>query len=155
MSDLRERVSYLQGLAEGLAVDSDGREGKLLAQVIAVLGEMAGELERLGQAQQDLEEYVSALDESIGELEEDYYGEEPEEEADEEEDDDEEEGYIEVECPKCHEKVYFEEDVLDDHVVTEITCPQCGEVVFSTDNEPEEVEPEEQAKEPLASAPED
>lgn len=141
MGNLRERVSYLKGLAEGLALEAESREGKLLSQVITVLGEMAGELERVQQAQQDLEEYVSAIDESVGELEEDYYGSEPEEaEEDDEAEEEGEEGYIEVECPKCHEKVYFEEDMLDDNVVTEITCPQCGEVVFSTDSEPDEAE---------------
>jgi ribosomal protein S27E len=139
---LRERVSYLKGLAEGLALDTASREGKLLNQIVSILSDLAEEVDKLREAQQDLQEYVSALDESVGELEEDYYGGEGE---DDEEEDDEEEGYIEVECPKCHEKVYFEEDMLDDDVVTEITCPQCGEVVFSTADEGEDEEGDEEA----------
>lgn len=138
MGNLRERVSYLQGLAEGLAVEAESREGKLLSQVIGVLGDMAAELEKLQQAQQDLEEYVSALDESVGELEDDYYGAEEDEDEEDDEEEDDDNCYIEVECPKCHERVFFEEEMLDDDVVTEITCPQCGEIVFSTDTEPEE-----------------
>ncbi|MDI3522953.1 MAG: hypothetical protein PWP43_1135, partial [Bacillota bacterium] len=39
MGNLRERVSYLKGLAEGLALEAESREGKLLSQVITVLGE--------------------------------------------------------------------------------------------------------------------
>jgi len=138
LTSLRERVSYLQGLAEGLALDTASREGKLLSQMVSILSDLAGEVDKLREAQQDLQEYVSALDESVGELEEDYYGGEEDDEEDEEED------YIEVECPKCHEKVYFEEDMLEDNVVTEITCPQCGEVVFSTENQGEEKEDDEE-----------
>jgi ribosomal protein S27E len=106
--------------------------------MVSILSDLAGEVDKLREAQQDLQEYVSALDESVGELEEDYYGGEEDDEEDEEED------YIEVECPKCHEKVYFEEDMLEDNVVTEITCPQCGEVVFSTENQGEEKEDDEE-----------
>lgn len=127
MSRLQQKVAYLKGLAEGLGVEKASREGRLLAEIISVLEEMTEDLGRLDEAQQNMQEYISALDESVGELEDDYWG------FDEDLDDDYDDEYndfIELECPKCHETVYFEEDALGDDNIGEITCPECGEVVF-------------------------
>lgn len=128
MSKLQQKVAYLKGLAEGLGVEKSSREGRLLTEIISVLDDMTEELGRIDETQQDIQEYISALDESVGELEEDYWG--FDEDDDYEDDDDEDDEFIELECPKCHETVYFEEDVLGDDSVGEITCPECGEVVF-------------------------
>jgi len=130
MSKLQQKVAYLKGLAEGLGVEKASREGRLLAEIIDVLDHMTAELDRLDELQQDMQEYISALDESVGELEDDYWEFDEYDDAD---DDDEDDGFIELECPKCHETVYFEEAVLEDDNIGEITCPECGEVVFDLD----------------------
>ena len=106
MSKLQQKVAYLKGLAEGLGVEKASREGRLLAEIIDVLDHMTAELDRLDELQQDMQEYISALDESVGELEDDYWEFDEYDDAD---DDDEDDGFIELECPKCHETVYFEE----------------------------------------------
>jgi endogenous inhibitor of DNA gyrase (YacG/DUF329 family) len=130
MRELKERIAFLQGLAEGLELKQETGEGRILGEILAILSEMADELEQLSDEHQDLEEYLSAVDESLGELEDDYYnnGEYPEDEEGEE--------YIEVDCPECGEKVYFEEEALDEEGTTvEITCPNCGTIVFSTEED--------------------
>lgn len=47
MSLLFERVSYLRGLADGLDIDKAKKEGKLLAEIVSVLEEMAYAIEDL------------------------------------------------------------------------------------------------------------
>jgi len=90
MSKLQEKVAYLKGLAEGLGVEKASREGRLLTEIISVLDDMTEELCRLSETQQEIEEYISALDESVGELEDDYWGfHEDEEDEDDYEDEDE------------------------------------------------------------------
>ena len=84
------------------------------------MSEMVDELEQLSRTT-ELEEYVNAVDESLGELE-DYYN-------DEEFLEDEEDEFI-SRLSRMWRKVYFEEDVLDDRTVIEITCPNCGTIVF-------------------------
>ena len=44
---ISEKVAYLEGLAEGLALDTETKEGKLLAAIVDVLGEIAEELEEI------------------------------------------------------------------------------------------------------------
>ena len=42
--ELFEKVAYLKGLAEGLALDTETKEGKLIAAIIDVLDDMSAEL---------------------------------------------------------------------------------------------------------------
>lgn len=130
MRELMERIAYLQGLAEGLDLKQDTGEGKILGGILEVLAEITAEMEEIAGDYQDLEEYVGAVDESLGELEDDYY--------DDIEGIGHEDGeYIEVECPECGETVFFEEGALDEdeETIIEITCPNCGAVVFSTEDD--------------------
>src|SRR5690606_16555275 len=70
------------------------------------------------------------------ELEEEIYGhdhdhDDDDDEDDDDEDDDEETNFVEMECPKCKETVYFEEDFLYDDDV-EVACPECGATIYKT-----------------------
>ena len=73
MDYLFQRVSYLQGLADGLGVDESTKEGKLLIQIIEVLGEFAEVLEEVVEEQRDLEEYVNYIDEDLSDVEDEIY----------------------------------------------------------------------------------
>lgn len=127
MDTLRTKVAYLKGLAEGLGVEKTGQEGRLVVEIISVLDDITLELSHLKEAQRDIEKYLDALDESVGELEDDYWGlEEDCIGSDVDNDDD----FIEVECPSCHETVFFEADILEDDSMDQISCPQCGGVIF-------------------------
>ncbi|MCX7781033.1 MAG: AraC family transcriptional regulator [Negativicutes bacterium] len=119
MSNLKERVAYLQGLAKGLNVSDNSAEGKLLVNIVETLDSFAEEINCLHSAHQDLENYVETIDEDLTDVEEEVF-------EDTEVDDD----YVEVECPGCHETVTFEAGLLDEDDALEVTCPHCGEVVY-------------------------
>ena len=42
---------------------------------------------------------------------------------------------MEIECPHCHETVYFDEDMLGKE---ELVCPECHQVLFQEKEEPTE-----------------
>ncbi|HPU00487.1 MAG TPA: AraC family transcriptional regulator [Bacillota bacterium] len=128
--DLKARVSYLKGLAEGLALDEESKEGKLLRQIVDVLDEMAYEIEQLKTEYEELLEYAEAIDEDLAEIEDDVYGDYDE---DEEEDDDDE--TFTVECPNCREMVEISDDLLHAEGPIKVTCPRCNEVVMMDDED--------------------
>lgn len=70
MTDLRARVAYLQGLAEGMALDDSTREGRLLGEMIDVLEAIAGTVDDLGEQNRQLEEYICEMDQDLSEVEE-------------------------------------------------------------------------------------
>ncbi|TYO95642.1 hypothetical protein LX24_01605 [Desulfallas thermosapovorans DSM 6562] len=122
VSDLKSKVAYLQGLANGMNMEADSKEGKLLGGIIDVLDEFADSFSELEESQEQLEEYVETLDEDLYTLENDMHGEEELEE------------YMEVDCPRCGETVLFDSDIVEDEDIIEVTCPNCDEVVFVNDD---------------------
>lgn len=121
MSDIRARVAYLQGLAEGLDLDTGTAEGRILVSMIDVLGDMAEEVVSITEAQEDLADYVDEVDHDLGDVEETVFGE------DEEEYIADEEGLHGVAhlqlCPECGEATTDLENV---EVVADTVCPSCG-----------------------------
>lgn len=129
--ELKEKVAYLRGLAEGLELGEESKEAKVLQQVIGILGEISEEVGRLRDDYEELFEYTEAIDEDLTELEEDFY----EDEDDDDFDDDDFEGGFSVECPNCREVVVVSDDLLDRDTAIEVSCPGCGEVVLVDDEE--------------------
>ena len=131
--EIKEKVAYIKGLAEGLGIDENDKNGKVLAAIIDILGDMAEEIDAIGENAEYLENYIEELDEDLGMVEEDLYcGEDDEdddddydfddeEDEDEDEDDDDEEIVV-VTCPGCGDGVYLD-DTMD---FDEIKCPSCG-----------------------------
>ena len=112
--EISEKVAYLKGLAEGLALDTESKEGKLIAAIIDVLDDMSEKFEDLEDELCDVEDGLDAVSDDLCEVEEALY---------ELEDDDDEE-YFETPCPVCEEEIVFDEDTLESG---EIRCPNCGE----------------------------
>lgn len=145
MSTLKEKVAYLQGLAEGLNFEKETKEGKFFTAIIEVLETAVSEIDTLTAQQEELESYLEAIDEDLGDLETEIFGEDDcpcceEDEYDDDydedyEDDEDEDVYMEVECPKCHDIVRFETSILADEDVIEVTCPNCDEVVYVNDDQ--------------------
>ena len=117
--EISQKVAYLKGLAEGLALDTETKEGKLIAAIIDVLDEMSIRFEDIDDNLVDLEDGLDAVSDDLSEVEEALY---EMDEDDEELDDDAE--YFETTCPVCQEEIVFDEDTLDSG---EIRCPNCGE----------------------------
>ena len=124
MYDLNERVSYLRGLADGTGIKEDTDEGKLLTHIIDVLDEMAQAMSELETSQSELDDYVETIDGDLTDLEDQVFGEESDGEEE-----DEDSHYIEVECPHCHETVFFDEGIFDEE--DDIVCPNCNKTIYS------------------------
>ena len=117
--EISEKVAYLKGLAEGLNLDTDSKEGKRIAAIIDVLDDMAEKFAGVDDELCDVEDGLDAVSDDLSEVEEALY---EMDEDDEELDDDAE--YFETTCPVCQEEIVFDEDTLDSG---EIRCPNCGE----------------------------
>ena len=135
---ISERAAYLKGLMDGLDLDTEKAEGKMIAALVELIGDMAKRMK-------DIEETTIAISDELDEIEEDldaiedFIMDEDEDDDwgfDEEEDDDwddedeefdfgdEDETIYEVECPVCGEIVNFDVDTLE---TGSIVCPNCGE----------------------------
>lgn len=110
-----EKVAYIKGLVEGLALDETKPETKVIKAMLEALDEIALTVTDNEQRIDDLEGYCDELDEDLGLVEDVVYGD------DEDEDDDD--GVVYVECPHCGEQVCIDDD-MDLDV---IKCPACGE----------------------------
>ena len=129
MSNL-EKVSYIRGLAEGLELDGSKKEVKVLNAVIDLLDDMAKSMARTEEALNETRDQLDEVDEDLGLLEDDFYGDEA---LVDEDDDDEEECYYEVTCPNCNETICLSEDIICDG---QIECPNCGKLLeFDLDDD--------------------
>lgn len=126
MESLKESVAFLHGLVEGVDLDISTKEGGIITGIVETLGDIAQAMDRLESRQTELEIYVDSLDEELMDLEESVYKSD-------------EDSYVEVECPECHDVVYFDADILEDEDTIEVTCPNCDSVVFVNDGEYETV----------------
>lgn len=115
MESLNSRVSYLNGLIEGLDIDKSTKEGRIITEIVSILKDMADEIKVLKSTQEDMEEYVDAMDDDLNKLENEFYDEDY---------DDYDEDFIDVKCPQCGETVYVDSDIIDDKDA--ITCPNCN-----------------------------
>ena len=145
---ISEKSAYLKGLMDGLSLNTETDEGKMISAIVDLLGDMAKRIT-------DIEETTIAISDELDEIEEDLdaiedYILDEEDDYDDYEDDDfddeeyDEEGFdfgdedstiYEVECA-CGEIINFDEEVLEKG---SMICPNCGETLeFSFDDEDEE-----------------
>ena len=148
---LSEKSAYLKGLMEGMKLSTETDEGKMIAAIVELLGDVTKRLT-------DVEETTIAISDELDEIEddldaiEDFIMSMDEDEFDDEYDDDDEdfdfedleEGFdfgdeettiYEVTCA-CGEVIAFDEETLEEG---SIVCDNCGEVLeFSFDDEDEE-----------------
>ena len=151
---ISEKSAYLKGLMDGLKLNTESNEGKMIAAIVDLLGDLTRKVT-------DIEDTTIAISDELDEIEEDLdaiedfimdeeeYDDFDEEIEDDEWDEDEEyeEGFdfgdedstiYEVVCPVCDEIVTFDEETLEKG---SIVCPDCGEVLeFSLDDEDEDEE---------------
>ena len=129
--ELKEKAAYLNGLADGLDYDKTTKEGKLIAALIDLVGELAAavqahdeDLDEVVEELEDMREYIEEIDEDLSDVE-DYLDEELEDEdyEDYDDEDDVDGDFYEVTCPSCGEAICFDESVEPEN----LTCPACGE----------------------------
>ena len=149
---ISEKSAYLKGLMDGLKLDTEKAEGKMIAAIVDLLGDVTKRLT-------DVEETTIAISDELDEIEEDLdaiedyiLDEEDEDEFDDDDfdyeddldDEDDEEGFdfgdeettvYEVKCA-CGNIIDFDEETLE---AGSMICPNCGETLeFSFEDEDEE-----------------
>ena len=133
--EITEKVAYLKGLAEGLSLDAETKEGKILLAMIDVLDDIALEIEDLKDTQDELADGLDAVSDDLEDVEDVVFGEDDYDEDEEDEDEESEDCYATT-CPNCEEVIYFDESILEDG---EVICPNCGEKLeFELEEEPED-----------------
>ena len=150
---ISEKAAYLKGLMDGLDLDKEKAEGKMIAAIVELLGDVTKRVT-------DIEETTIAISDELDEIEEDldaiedFILDEEDEFDDEDWDDDNwddeeefEEGFdfgdeettiYEVKCI-CGEIIDFDEETLEEG---SMKCPNCGELLeFSLEDDEEEEMP--------------
>ena len=152
---ISEKSAYLKGLMDGLKLSTETDEGKMIAAIVDLLGDLTRKVT-------DIEDTTIAISDELDEIEEDLdaiedfimdydddedYEDYEDYEEDDFDDEDYEEGFdfgdeettiYEVVCPACDEIINFDEETLEKG---SIICPDCGEVLeFSLDDEEEDEE---------------
>ena len=149
---ISEKSAYLKGLMDGLKLDTEKDEGKMIAAIVDLLGDMAKRITDIEETTiaisdelDEIEEDLDAIEDFIMDEEEEWDEEEDDYEDDEwDEDEDYEEGFdfgdeettiYEVECA-CGEIINFDEEILEKG---SIICEECGETLeFSVEDDEEE-----------------
>ena len=122
--EITEKVAYLKGLMEGMELDAEKKEGKLLAAIIDVLDDIALELEDMKDYADELGEGLDAVSDDLEDVEDVIFGEDEDEEDEDFDEDEEDEDCYATTCPTCEETIYFDDSILSDG---EVICPNCGE----------------------------
>ena len=130
---LIEKAAYIKGLVDGMELDKESKEGKVIAALVDLLGEVVDAIDGLEADVDELYEYAEELDEDLGEVEsvlceDDDDFEDYEDECDGMCDEcdldcDLDDEFFEIECPSCGEVVCFDESIDPE----ELACPACGE----------------------------
>ena len=116
---INEKAAYLKGLAEGLSVDANTAEGKLLLALIDAFDELSHAVSDTIEDVEYLNDYIEEIDEDLGEVEEILF-----EDDDVDYDDDDEDFECDGDCANCDEDCE-----LGDGDFFEVVCPSCGETV--------------------------
>ncbi len=124
--EITEKVAYLKGLTEGLALDTETKEGKIISAMIDILDDMALELQDHQDQLTELSDGLDAVSDDLEDVEDIVYDvdEADYDDEDEDEEEDDSEDCYATTCPTCEETIYFDESILEDG---EVICPNCGE----------------------------
>jgi hypothetical protein len=148
---ISEKSAYLKGLMDGLNLSTESDEGKMIAAIVDLLGDVTKKLTAvedttiaISDELDEIEEDLDAIEDFIMDDEDDDYDEYEDDDDydfDDDEDDFDDEGFdfgdedstiYEVECA-CGEIIDFDEETLEKG---SMTCPNCGETLeFSFEDE--------------------
>ena len=149
---ISEKSAYLKGLMDGLKLNTESDEGKMIAAIVDLLGDVTKRVTDIEETTiaisdelDEIEEDLDAIEDYILDDEDDYDFDDDDEldwdDEDELDEEDPEEGFefgdedstiYEVECA-CGEIIDFDEETLEKG---SIVCPNCGETLeFSLEDE--------------------
>ncbi len=147
---ISEKSAYLKGLMDGLNLDTESDEGKMIAAIVDLLGDVTKKLTAvedttiaISDELDEIEEDLDAIEDYILDEDEDDYDDDDDYDFDDDEEYDEE-GFdfgdedstiYEVECA-CGNIIDFDEETLEQG---SMICPNCGETLeFTTEDDEEE-----------------
>ena len=133
MSSITDRTSYLRGLAEGLNLDKEKPENRLLLEMLSVMDEMAQKVKEMDEDIDELDEYVESIDGDLGDIEDALFGDDDDMDEDDEDDDEEAEAFDENEelsfdCPHCGKTMIIKASDID--FDESPLCPNCQKPFF-------------------------
>ena len=145
---INEKSAYLKGLMDGLSLSTETDEGKMIAAIVDLLGDLTKKVTdiedttiAISDELDEIEEDLDAIEDYILDEEDDYDDEEWDDEEDEDDFDYDGEGFdfgdedttiYEVECA-CGEIIDFDEETLEKG---SMICPNCGETLeFSVEDD--------------------
>ena len=146
---ISEKAAYLKGLMDGLGLDTEKAEGKMIEAIVDLLGDVTKRLTDVEETTiaisdelDEIEEDLDAIEDYILDEEDDEYDDDYEDDFDDyDEDDFEDEGFdfgdeettiYEVKCA-CGNIIDFDEETLE---AGSIECPECGELLeFSLEDD--------------------
>lgn len=118
-----EKLAYLKGLVEGLALDETKKDTKVINNLINLLEDVVLSVTALEDGVAEIQQQLDAVDEDLGEIEKDLYSDDCDCDCCSH-DDAAEEIYYEVTCPTCGNVIHLDDDMV---ALGEIDCPSCGE----------------------------
>ncbi len=147
---ISEKSAYLKGLMDGLNLDTESDEGKMIAAIVDLLGDVTKKLTAvedttiaISDELDEIEDDLDAIEDYILDEDEDDYDDDDDYDFDDDEEYDEE-GFdfgdedstiYEVECA-CGNIIDFDEETLEQG---SMICPNCGETLeFTTEDDEEE-----------------
>ena len=155
---INEKAAYLKGLMEGLQLDTEKAEGKMIAAIVDLLGDVTKKLTNVEDTTIAISDELDEIEEDLDAIEDFIMDEDDEEDYDDDddydddfdddydEDDYDEEGFdfgdedttiYEVKCI-CGNVIAFDEETLE---AGSIVCDECGETLeFSFEDEDEDEE---------------
>ena len=121
---ISEKVAYIQGLYDGLGLDSEkSGEARILGEMLDVLKEVGEQLASVDAAMDGFDEELDTLGDAVADLEDAVFDDEDEQDGEFEDCDDLDEDFFEIPCPSCGEDLVVDDEVLAAGVVD---CPACG-----------------------------
>ena len=150
---INEKAAYLKGLMEGLKLDTDKAEGKMIAAMVDLLGDLSKTLTNVEDTTIAISDELDEIEEDLDAIEDFIMDEDDDEDYDDdddfddyEDDDYEDEGFdfgdedttiYEVKCA-CGNVITFDEETLE---AGSIVCDECGETLeFTFEDEDEDEE---------------
>ena len=138
MENLGKKVGFLKGLMEGASFDTDSPNGKLMAGIVELLGDLSDRVEAIDELLEDLNDYVESIDEDLTELE----GDRDDDLFDDDDDDDAD--FDDMLFDDGEDKLHLlkpaQNDAPEEESLAGNLCPHCGErvtpVPLTPDNAP-------------------
>lgn len=142
---ISEKMAYVKGLRDGVSLDAEKPEVRVIDAVLDLLGDVAAAIRDLDDQAEAVSDELDEIEESLDLLESVVYDEDDDEDDEDDEDEDEDEDedqdadesdndeavydfgdevIYELTCPACGESITIDEEMLDKGM---INCPKCGE----------------------------